>query len=621
MPRARLGTLASAILMLSACPNMELAALNPCTVSSASIRVDTGGVSDVDLLFIIDNSGSMATEQVKLAAQLPQLVNVLVNGDRYYGRTPPDGVEDEDRLFTPVRSLHLGVVSTSMGGREPGSREAPNVQDCAGLGDDGVLLNSTVVAVDGLYVESWEANKDNPEGKEILAPLPGCDAIGDQPPYQNYESGGELSAEDLVQNFSCVARLGTRGCPFEQQLEAMWKAVAPSNGKDPELHEFLDGTHGHGSPNGRNENFVRENAILAVIQISDEEDCSITEAGKELIAYGDEAEEKYGDLNLRCGKYANEGGFLWPAERYARGLRSLKPDNEDLIVYGAIVGIPIGTGNDDPDSILALDEMQFAVGTGGLPRQSCVSAQGDVAYPPRRFLEVAKAFGDDAVLHSICDDSFAPALDRLIERIASKLSGNCLPQPLVRDEDGQVRCDVFEMLPPGVKECDPKHGHDGKPSTRQVTENNKASERTVCHMQQVAVVAGQPEQGEIGWYYDDFDPKLKDECKNDPQRISFSFGQLASGGGAFIECFRPVPRIEENSRGRDAVNIGCEGNAEICGQRSDDNYTLFCTPDNTCQIECEKTPECPLGWVCGSKAGEGDGPKYCQIPTCPVDDN
>ncbi|MET0286040.1 MAG: hypothetical protein ABW352_16275 [Polyangiales bacterium] len=619
MPRARLGTLASAflrpaLLLLSACPSMELAALNPCTVSSASIRVDTGGVSDVDLLFVIDNSGSMASEQEKLALQLPQLVNVLVSGDRYFGRTAPAGITDKERFFTPVRSLHLGVVSTNMGGREPLSNEQANVQSCAGLGDDGRLLSSTTVAVDGEYDD---------RGREILAPLPGCDSVGDQPPYQDYVMGGELSSEDLVQNFACVSRLGTLGCPFEQQLEAMWKAVAPSNGRDPALHEFLDGSHGQGDPNGRNKGFVRDNAILAVLQVSDEEDCSITDMGKELIAAGPESEEKYGGVNLRCGQFAEEPGLLWPSARYVDGLRSLKPDNPDLIVYGAIVGIPIGTENETPEAILALDEMAFAPGADGLPKPSCVSAQQDVAYPPRRLIEVAKGFGQDAVLHSICDDSFAPALEKLIERIASKLSGNCLPQPLVPDADGLVRCDVFEMLPRGDEDCIPEHGHDNaKSTTREVTENGEVEQRNVCHMQQVAVVGEQPEEGKVGWYYDYFSRELIEECsEGDRQRISFTFGQLPSGGGAFIECFRPVPRIEENAKGMDAVNIGCGEDEAICGQRSNDAYTLFCTPDNTCQIECETNPNCPAGWVCGTKQDSGSGPKYCQIPTCPADDN
>jgi hypothetical protein len=43
----------------------------------------------------------------------------------------------------------------------------------------------------------------------------------------------------------------------------------------------------------------------------------------------------------------------------------------------------------------------------------------DEAYPPRRFLQVAKALGDRAVLHSICADSYAPAIDSVVSKIVS----------------------------------------------------------------------------------------------------------------------------------------------------------------------------------------------------------
>src|SRR5688572_2442730 len=68
------GALSSA---LAGCPNQELAPLTPCTVSGVSIEVPQTGVDKVDLLFMIDNSGSMAEEQKKLAAVLPDLVTVL----------------------------------------------------------------------------------------------------------------------------------------------------------------------------------------------------------------------------------------------------------------------------------------------------------------------------------------------------------------------------------------------------------------------------------------------------------------------------------------------------------------------------------------------------------------
>jgi hypothetical protein len=625
MPPARPGTLACAflrpaLLLLSACPNIQLASLNPCTVSSASIRVDQGGVSDVDLLFVIDNSGSMASEQEKLAAQLPKLVNVLISGDRSVGTTPPAGVSDDDRFFTPVKSLHIGVVSSSMGGQDKALGNGVALNDCVGLGDDGVLLKSTNVAVEGVYAEQGEF-PDFARGDEVLAPLPGCDDIGAQPGYQRYEAGGDVTADELAQNFACVARLGVRGCPFEQQLEAMWKAVAPSDGDQPDLHVFLDGTRGHGDPNGRNQGFVRENAILAVIQVSDEEDCSINQQGKPLFADDADAQERFGGrekINLRCGQFGDAEGLLWPAQRYVRGLKSLKPNNPDLVIFAAIVGIPEDAINQPLADVLERTDMKFAADPvrTNLPRTSCISSSGDEAYPPRRFLEVAQGFGTDAVVYSICADNYAPALDKLIERIASKLSGNCLPQPLVADEDGLVRCEVFEILPLGKSACDPEHGHDAKPIKRPVD----GKERSVCHMEQVPVFEEQPKAGVKGWYYDDFDKELEECQPGQKQRISFSFGQLPSGGGAFIECFRPVARIDPLARGQDAVNTDCRGDAALCATRSNGDYQLFCTPDNTCQIECENTPDCPRGWVCGTKQGSGVGDLYCQLPTCPADD-
>lgn len=63
---------------------------------------------DVDLLFVIDNSPSMATEQSKLADQMDPLIDLLVRGD---------GDGDGTRDFPSPRSLHLGVVTTDGDGQ------------------------------------------------------------------------------------------------------------------------------------------------------------------------------------------------------------------------------------------------------------------------------------------------------------------------------------------------------------------------------------------------------------------------------------------------------------------------------------------------------------------------
>src|SRR4051812_47734953 len=95
----------AALALTAGCPNEDLAVIEPCTVSGVSEEITAAGVDKVDLLFVIDNSGSMKEEQAKLAEQLPKLVRILASGDFGDGRPK----------FTPVSSLHLGVVSTNMG--------------------------------------------------------------------------------------------------------------------------------------------------------------------------------------------------------------------------------------------------------------------------------------------------------------------------------------------------------------------------------------------------------------------------------------------------------------------------------------------------------------------------
>lgn len=629
------------------CPGQELAPLGPCTVSAVSERVDQAGVSDVDLLFMVDNSGSMASEQAKIAKELPRLVQVLTTGDRCAGGNEADCDLNDDkepkRHFTPVKQLHLGVVSSNMGGIDEPTGSQAAVLACKGLGDDGKLQTSTEVAVDGVVAKRQEF-QDYAEGEVVIQPDEDC-MIPDQPRYQEYAAADGDKPDLIASNFACVARLGVRGCPFEQQLEAVWKALAPSEGSGAN-YKFLNGSNGQGD--GYNKNFLREDAILAIIEVSDEEDCSITDEGKVLFSQAADATAEYGPLNLRCGKATERPDYedlIHPTKRYITGLKSLKPDNEDRILYAAIVGIPTDAGDKSPEEILELSEMQFRENPlkPGFPATSCTGMTTDPvtgkerideAYPPRRYMEVAAGFGENAVVYSICQDDYAPALDTLIGKIASKLKGNCLPRKLTPDAKGAVNCQVFELLNSAdteAKKCNPVRGHKGDPIKRPVRENGKIVQKTACEMDQVTVNVTadgkSPASGGKGWYYDDFSPELKEDCQpGEQQRIQFKFGDgtadLPSGAGATFECFQPVARIDNDAKGFDAINTNClEGKQGACDARSDADYKLICIESNTCQIKCSVNPDCPPGWVCDHAGGDGNskGPLYCQLPTCPAD--
>jgi len=81
-------------------------------VPDASLPGKDGAVApptEVDVLFMIDNSGSMAEEQRKLVASLGDFMRILSTG-----RFDPDSKIGKPE-FVPPERLHVGVVSSDMG--------------------------------------------------------------------------------------------------------------------------------------------------------------------------------------------------------------------------------------------------------------------------------------------------------------------------------------------------------------------------------------------------------------------------------------------------------------------------------------------------------------------------
>jgi hypothetical protein len=605
--RARWLVPAAALSMLG-CPNQELAPLGPCTVSAVREEVSQSGISKVDLLFVIDNSRSMAEEQANLAKQLPRLVDVLTTGKR-------EGKPD----FVPVKSLQLAVITTDLA-VTPG--EVAGISQCAeGNTNDAVFQSSTKIAVEGQMYQDV-----------TVPPLDGCDGV-DPLHYQLFETeGGGTSREDVAAAFRCSAYVGVAGCAYEQQLEAMHKSLASSDDTS-----FVGmSKRGQGNPNGKNKNFVRDDAILAIFHVTDEEDCSVTNAGRVLFDPPTGSEWKMIGQNVRCGVAYSDPEtskeLLQPISRYVDGLKKLKPENPDRIIFAGIIGIPEEAEGKSIKEILDHPDMQWEIlkdpdgdFTLDEPARSCVTSRNgkaEWAYAPRRIVEAAGGFGENAALFSICREDYTPAVDSIIDRIASKLSGACLPRELTRKPDGEVACEVFEILEPGKNKCNPDK-HDTKAPPEERTLNKQ--KRTACKMKQVAVVGNELPDGQEGWFYDNFTKETIEECTTagEKQRINFTArGQLDPGSGATFECFQSVAALGgAQAQGFDAVNTNCEDDEGICAQKSNKDkggYNLICVEElNSCQVDCKADPDCPPGWVCAKTNGGSEGPLYCQQPTCP----
>lgn len=592
LPLVVFGALCSA-----GCPNQELAPLTPCTVSGVSIDAAQSGVDQVDLLFVIDNSGSMAQEQVKLRQQIRQLVEVLTSGD-LDGIPNPGGKPD----FTPVSSLHLGVVSVDLGvnGR-------PDIPGCRDAGDEGRLLSSTAVALSGV--------KDTSDMQVTLVPArPECGNVT-VPRFISFESKTS-SVLETAHQFSCVSQLGVLGCGYEQQLESMWRALAPSTDTS-----FSRGARGQGAPMGQNTGFLRDEAVLAVIMVTDEEDCSSPDQNAAaLYSVADTS-----IANVLCARNAHK---LHDVQRYVTGLRSLKrAAYQDRIVFAGIVGIPKAdrTAGLSLDQILTLPEMQVAEDTTSVrgqptqvPRPACRAngGAGDAA-PARRMVEVARAFGSNGVVTSICEDDYGPALNAILAKIAAKLKGQCLPRKLNRNAENKVECTVVEIKSATDRTpCDPSKGRIRQLKDRTV----EGVSRVVCEVEQLAVPGPTAPDG-AGWYYDDFSKDAL-ECMDNKQQIAFtSAAPLATGASARFECFQSVTRVASDALGVEAVNTPCaaDGSDEAsgdarCAALSLPEQPLLCV-QGTCQLGCSSAAGCQAGHVC---TADVNGRGYCTNPTCPT---
>lgn len=139
---------------------------------------------DIDILFVIDDSGSMRQEQESLSENFPEFMRKL------------EGIEGG------LPNVHIGVVSSNVGtGPSGGGGEA-----CSGNGDNGILQ----------VPAGCQALTD---GKRYIV-----DELDDETGQRRFNYAGTLE-----QQFSCMAQLGTGGCGFEQHLESMKRALSNSS--------------------------------------------------------------------------------------------------------------------------------------------------------------------------------------------------------------------------------------------------------------------------------------------------------------------------------------------------------------------------------------------------------
>ena len=119
---------AACVLIGLACQSESSVATQPTAKCAGPSDLQQHGVDKVDLLFAIDNSRSMGDKQKLVAQAVPELIDRLLH-PRCIDATDPAKPVDKgpsDGLghctgggvpeFTAVYDLHVGIVSSSLGG-------------------------------------------------------------------------------------------------------------------------------------------------------------------------------------------------------------------------------------------------------------------------------------------------------------------------------------------------------------------------------------------------------------------------------------------------------------------------------------------------------------------------
>jgi len=346
--------------------------------SDADADADGSGCTKVDILFVVDDSGSMAEEQSNLASNFPTFIERL---EAY--RTANDTQLDYRVGVTSTSRDGLalsGSLTVKMGGSTCNAGDAcgggGNECECPGLGFDACAAECP----DACYCE--------PAGSTLPVPSEHCGGEdGALVPPSGYPNpwidgpGGEVADA-----FTQAASLGTGGCSLEMPLYAVEHALSPSL---------------QSAPGGPNEGFLRPDALLMLILITDEDDCSaeIDEFSADTVI----------DLNHPLASASST-------------------DN----------GCTDGTGNenDAADWISLQHTLDFLDGLVGARSHwaaaviagetSCSSSFGD-AYTAHRLLHFVQMAGDNAVFGDICAGDLSGALDDALDAL-------------------QVACDDYELF-------------------------------------------------------------------------------------------------------------------------------------------------------------------------------
>ncbi len=254
-----------------------------------SVAIPAAKPSAVDVLFMIDNSTSMADKQGVLATSLPSLLgrlaqpNCLDSAGKVVGQVRFDGTCNDGKAeFKPVRDLHIGVITSSLGDHGADSVCSPGrATSFSDINGNPILTPSDVNDASHLVGSlprgsaMLTADPTVTQSAQVRVDPLGFLAWGDanQTPTASELTSAQHAFADMVQ------AAAERGCGFESQLESWFRFLVDPV---PPIYPITKDGTGEAQRLGSDDAllaqraaFLRPNSLVLVVMLTDENDCSL----------------------------------------------------------------------------------------------------------------------------------------------------------------------------------------------------------------------------------------------------------------------------------------------------------------------------------------------------------
>jgi hypothetical protein len=436
----------------------------------------------LDLVFMIDNSPSMAAKQAKLKAQFPELINAL--------KDPTDGT---------LPDLRIAIIDSDLG--------------TAGAYSSGSCGPKTLPdGTSSIYGD---------EGKFQMIGAQACGVIDPSALWLETSKGQAVNyTGDIGTVFSCLAaNLGTLGCGFEHQLQAFEFALVADGVGNTTQHQML-----------------RPSAYLGLVFLSDEDDCSAAPDDGIFGTSPGGLDFAHEAASLRCATRAHTCGgvnltetppgfpttasFSVPFQtcaartddcpnpldglattdtsvpttcsplrsvgHMAAGIKALKSKPDEQILVAGIFGWPLSDADmatatykiaptPNPNTAdtahpTIYDYWPVCYDPNHLPNNPDLTTGFDVtaanwgATGGLRMSAFVDQFGDNGVKFSICQPDFSAAMTKIGSALSKKMQNLCLPAVyaeltctanyLIPDADG-----TLVRQPTPVPKCNIQHSN------------------------------------------------------------------------------------------------------------------------------------------------------------------